>query len=218
MRTASCSVRRIASSSSLRLVEATDAVQLGVAADRRHRRAQLVGRIGDEPAQPLLRLGSLVERRLERLEHVVERDAELPGLRRRRGVRHPLGEVAAGDLRRRPRHLLDRPDAEADHPPRDGGEHGEDDDGVATTSTVIEPGDRVVDVGQRERRDVDRSPSDPAASLHPVPEAASSTAPAVNGSPVRGRLGGPLGVDVRARELVAAEVRLRRACPARRRR
>ena len=70
--------------------QAADAVQLGVAPDRRHRRAQLVGRVGHEPPQPLLRLRPLRERRVEPLEHVVEGHAELAGLGRRRHLRHPL--------------------------------------------------------------------------------------------------------------------------------
>ena len=90
MRTASCSVRRIASSSASPSRQPADAVQLGVAADRRHRRAQLVRRVGDEAAQPVLGRGLLVERLVEPLEHVVEGAAELAGLGRRRQLGHPL--------------------------------------------------------------------------------------------------------------------------------
>ena len=49
----------------LGVVEAAAAVELGVPADRGHRRAQLVRRVGDELAQARLRRGALVERVLD---------------------------------------------------------------------------------------------------------------------------------------------------------
>ena len=98
--------------------QATDAVQLGVAADRRDRRPQLVRRVGDEAAQAVLGRGLLLERLVELVEHVVERPAELTGLRRRRQLGHAVRPVAGGDLLGGGRHLLDRPDAEAHDPPR----------------------------------------------------------------------------------------------------
>ena len=68
--------------------------QLGVAADRRQRRAQLVAGVGDEPAHPGLAglprgqgVGDVVE-------HPVQRAADLADLGARIGVgiRHPLGQ------------------------------------------------------------------------------------------------------------------------------
>ena len=87
MRIASCSVRRIASRSSSPLLEPAGAVQLGVAADRRDRRTQLVRRVADEPAQPVLGARAFVERLLDAAEHLVERDTELTGLGPRRAPR-----------------------------------------------------------------------------------------------------------------------------------
>ena len=82
-----------------RLVEAADPVQLGVAADRRDGRTQLVGRVGDEPAQPVLRLGPLGERPLQRLASMwLRATPSSPGLGGRRRLRDTVGQVAAGDL------------------------------------------------------------------------------------------------------------------------
>ena len=93
--------------------EAARAVQLGVAPDGGDRRAQLVGRVGDEPAQPLLGPRALVEGLLDAPEHLVERrcrarpprcpaprrapggDRSPPAMRRRR-----RGHAASSDARR----------------------------------------------------------------------------------------------------------------------
>ena len=69
------------------LVERAGPVQLGVPADRRHGRAQLVRRVGDELAQPRLRRGALVEGLLDAAEHPVERHAEVAGLGAGRALR-----------------------------------------------------------------------------------------------------------------------------------
>ena len=79
------------------VVEAAGAVELGVAADRRDRRAQLVRRVGDELAQAVLGRGALVEGLLDAAEHLVERDAELAGLGAGGRLGHPVREVAGGD-------------------------------------------------------------------------------------------------------------------------
>ena len=71
--------------------------QLRVGAHGGKRRAQLVRRIGDEAAQPVLRRGALVERLLDLAEHRVERPAEPADLGARVVVLDALGEVAAGD-------------------------------------------------------------------------------------------------------------------------
>ena len=138
------------------IVQPADAVELGVAADGRHRCPQLMARVGDEAPQPLLRLGSLGERLVEVVEHLIERDAELPGLGRRRRVRDSVGEVATRDLLRRVRHLLDRTNAESHHPPGDSREEQQHDAG-GDHFQCDQPGHRVVDVRQRDRRDPEGS-------------------------------------------------------------
>ncbi len=72
--------------------------QLGVAADRGERRAQLVGGVGEELAQPLFAGGPRGEGLLEALEHRVEREPEASdlGLGGRRA--HPSRQVPGGDL------------------------------------------------------------------------------------------------------------------------
>ena len=60
--------------------------QLGVAADGRQRGAQLVRRVGGEPAQPGLAGRAPPERGLHVAEHPVEGEADLAGLGRRVGV------------------------------------------------------------------------------------------------------------------------------------
>ena len=71
--------------------EPAGAVQLRVAADRRHRRTQLVRRVPDEAPQPVLGTRAFVERLLDAAEHLVERDTELAGL----GTRRCLGNAGA---------------------------------------------------------------------------------------------------------------------------
>ena len=97
MRIASSSVRRMASSSCAGSVEGAGPVELGVPADRGHRGAELVRRVGDELAQPGLRRGALVEGLLDATEHPVERHAEVAGL----GARRPLGRRAGSGHRPR---------------------------------------------------------------------------------------------------------------------
>ena len=79
------------------VVETAVAVELGVAADRRDRRAQLVRRVGDEPAQARLRRRALGERVLDPGHHRVERVAELARLGARRA---PRARAARGRRRR----------------------------------------------------------------------------------------------------------------------
>ena len=61
------------------------------------RRAQLVRRVGDEAAQPVLGCGALVECLLDLAEHGVERSAEPAHLGARIVVLDALREIAAGD-------------------------------------------------------------------------------------------------------------------------
>ena len=69
--------------------------QLGVAGDGGERRTQLVGGVGDELAHLLLAAVPLVERRLDVVEHRVERRADLADLGALVGeaLGHPLGQV-----------------------------------------------------------------------------------------------------------------------------
>ena len=71
--------------------------QLGIAADRRQRSPKLVRRIGEEPAKSLLGRITLCERRLDLLEHPVDRARHATDLGTRRGGRNTLGEVAGGN-------------------------------------------------------------------------------------------------------------------------
>ena len=103
MRTASCSVRRMASSSSAVCVERPGAVELGVPADGRDRRAQLVRRVGDELPQPGLGRGPLVEGLLDAAEHPVEGHAEVAGLGAGRALGHALATGRPPRWRRRSR-------------------------------------------------------------------------------------------------------------------
>ena len=70
---------------------AADPEQLGEALDRGERRAQLVGGVGQELAQPLLGGLALVERVLDLAEHRVERQAELTDLGAVVGRARPAG-------------------------------------------------------------------------------------------------------------------------------
>ena len=101
MRVASSSMRRIAVSRLGLVARRAHAEQLGVAADRGQRRAQLVRGVGEELAQALLAGLALGERLLEALEHRVQREAEPADLGARRRRADAAREVAGGDLARR---------------------------------------------------------------------------------------------------------------------
>ena len=76
MRSDSSSIRRIAFSVSSGSRGRAHAEQLGVAADRGERRAQLVRGVGEEAAQALFARRARGERLLEPVEHRVEREPE----------------------------------------------------------------------------------------------------------------------------------------------
>ena len=98
MRTASCSVRRMASSSSSGSREPAAPVQLGVAPDGGDRGAQLVGRVGHELAQPSPRTGARSSNDASmRPSMLVEGEAELARLG---AGRRPRGPAATGRRRR----------------------------------------------------------------------------------------------------------------------
>ena len=79
------------------VAQPAEAVQLGVAADRRDRRAQLVRCVGDEAAQARLGGGALVEGTGEVTEHRVEGDRQVARFSARRRLRNPYIDVAGGD-------------------------------------------------------------------------------------------------------------------------
>ena len=101
--------------------------ELGVAADGGQRGAQLVRRVGGEPAQPRLAGRAPLQRRLHVAEHPVERQPHLAGLGGRVGVGHSGGqrhlarlELKLGHLRRSGRHPAQRAEREPDP---EGSEH-----------------------------------------------------------------------------------------------
>ena len=102
------------------------AEQLSVAADRRERRAQLVGRVGDEPAQTRFGRAAFGERRFDPFHHDVQRAAEPadlgPSFRRLDAPR----QVAGGDIGGGVLHLGERAQSEPHQPERDSRDRGED--------------------------------------------------------------------------------------------
>ena len=72
-------------------------VQLGVAAQRDQRRAQLVRGVADEPAHLLDRPLAVGEGPVDAREHGVERSVEAPDLGVRRGAAEALAVVAGGE-------------------------------------------------------------------------------------------------------------------------
>ncbi len=146
--------------------------ELRVGAHGRERRAQLVRRVRDEPAQPLLRGGALVERLLDLAEHRVQRPSEPADLGARIVVLDALREVAARDRRRRVLDPPERPQADADEPEaehEDRGEHRERDDDLDQEQLV----QGVVDLVER-RRDDERLPAPERLELHPEARSARS--------------------------------------------
>ena len=93
IRAASCSMRASARSPALLVGEGALAQELGVAADRGERRAQLVGGVGHELAQPGLGRRLLVEGRLDLGQHGVEGGAEPADLGALVLAADPAGEV-----------------------------------------------------------------------------------------------------------------------------
>ena len=90
-------------------------VQVGVAADGRHRRAQLVRGVGNELPQPVLAAPPFVQQRRDAVEHVVERDPQPADLGARIGLVDPAVQIAPGDVVGRGRHRFQRPEFPADH-------------------------------------------------------------------------------------------------------
>ena len=133
-----------------RLRQRAGAVELGVAADRRDRRAELVRRVTHELPETILHALALVE-------HLVQRGGEVARLGAGRHVgRHARCGVASSDRSRHRGHALHRSDAEADHPPREHAEHGECGDGRHRLDDD-QAAHGGVDVAERQRVD-DRRP------------------------------------------------------------
>ena len=127
-----------------------DPEELGVAADRRQRRAQLVRRVGQEAAQALLARAPLGERLLQAREHRVERQAEAADLRARLGRLDAPPEVAGGDRARGRADRVQRAQPDPHDPPGAEAERQQD-RAEDERLDQQQPRQRRVDVGQRDR-------------------------------------------------------------------
>ena len=140
------------------VAESARLVELGVAADGRDRRSELVGHVGDEVAQSEVRGITLGERHLDVAHHRVERFAQLSGLGGRVGLGDPLGELSLGDGLCRLGHLTERTQAVAPDPPQRRERHdarGHGDDGRQPR----QPPDGPLVAAQRRREDLRRGPT-----------------------------------------------------------
>ncbi len=99
--------------------------ELGEALDRRDRRAQLVGGVGEELAQAHLGRLALAEGLLDLAEHRVEGQPELADLGALVRRCDPLRQVTGGDRAGRGRHVLERAKAPPEDEPGTDGEGGE---------------------------------------------------------------------------------------------
>ena len=198
MRAASSSMRRIALSISARLARGAHAEQLGVAADRGQRRAQLVRGVGEEAAQAVLARLLPGERVLEPVEHRVEREPQpadlgarvggldAAGRGRRRRSRRPCGPMRSSGQQ-----------AEADDRPGDAAEHEQhrgDDQRLDGQQAV----QRRVDLAERQRRRPSTSPPRGVVGVHPVAQFSSPFS--------------PVTVKTLAQRHVARELGRRRRC------
>ena len=100
MRIASLSMRSIAWATSSGFGERAHAVQLGVAAQRDERGAQLVAGVADEAAHLLDGLWRSAKAPVDAGEHGVEGAVEAPDLGVRRRAAEALAEVAGGEAGR----------------------------------------------------------------------------------------------------------------------
>ena len=82
------------------------AEQLGVTTDRGERRSQLVRRVADEAPKARFGRGARLERGLDPLHHLVEREAEPPDLGLLVDDVDPTREIAGGDRARGLLHVL----------------------------------------------------------------------------------------------------------------
>ncbi len=126
------------------------AEQLGVAADRRQRRAQLVRRVGRELPQACFGRGALGERAFDLVEHAVQGEAEPADFGRARGGFDALREVASRDRVGGAAHAFERAESEPDEPPTERGERAEH-RGCDHELDEHEPAQRLADIVERER-------------------------------------------------------------------
>ena len=80
--------------------------KLGVAAHDGDRRSEFVAGVGDEVPKPVLARMPLVQRRLDVVEHVIERVGDLARLSAWRGDRDPLGQQHGTRRQRQARDLV----------------------------------------------------------------------------------------------------------------
>jgi hypothetical protein len=95
------------------------AEELGVAADRGQRCAQLVRGVGDETPQTILAGLALAEGSLEAIEHGVERDPQPADLAARIGRLDAVRQIAGGDGARGVAHAVEGQQADPDEDPGD---------------------------------------------------------------------------------------------------
>ena len=144
------------------------AEQLGVTPDGGQGGAQLVGGVGDEAAQPVLRRGLLGEGRLDLGQHGVERQTEPADLGVGFGRLHPAGEVAAGDVAGGGGDAFERQQAEAHDRQRQQGQ--EEEHGRRRRHLDAEqPAQRLVELGGGEG-DEQRGAVAAGSGQHPVAE------------------------------------------------
>ena len=138
----------------LRLARGAHAEQLGVAANRGQRRAQLVRGVADELAQAVLAGAALRERLLEPVEHAVQRDPDAADLGPLVGHRDAVGEVAARDPAGGVGDAVEREQPGAHDEPRDDAEHQQDADDHEPLDEQ-QAVERLVHLGERDGHDRD---------------------------------------------------------------
>ena len=126
--------------------------ELGVAADRRQRRPELVRRIGDEAPEALLGPPALFERRLDVGQHRVQRDPEPADLGPFVGWFHAAREIAGGDRARGISHPFERLQSDANEPEREPCDEAQDGDADEELD-AHEAAERRVDLVQWDRDD-----------------------------------------------------------------
>ena len=128
--------------------------ELRIRANGRERRAQLVRRVGDETAEPLLGGLPRGHLRLDLVQHPVQREPEPSDLGALVGALDAAREVAGGDCGRG---LLDRPQRPQPEPDRPEPERRErcEDAGRHEQLDHQQPVERTVDAAQRARDDHD---------------------------------------------------------------
>ena len=142
----------------LRRLQGAHPVQLGVAAHRDERGAQLVAGIADEAAHLVDGARAVLERAVDAVEHGVERAVEAADLGVGGRAAEPLAEVAVGDGGGGALHLAQRREGAGDQQP---GEQGaQDDDADAEAEEDREVGrEGLLGLGQRDgdERDAERA-------------------------------------------------------------